>query len=192
MKRALLILLMLVVALPAFAFKTRRGAERIGILDSEMRRHDGSWAPVATMLQERLTRELRERGFDAYETGRTFSELEEAEQPEADYYVEVLAEDGSTEGVGGVGVDTGVATVVAEVVIARAAARVRVYDAELREIGTFELVKRSTSFVPTGVGVGGWRGALWFAVPVFERARYRAALRAVAEDAAVRVAEAVR
>ena len=190
MKRVSLLLLVLLVALPSFAFDSRRGAERIGVLDAVTRGDDGSWQPTATALQQQLARELRSLGYDAWETGRTLDEIANEDRAQADYFVEILSEDGRTEGYGGIGISTRNVGIDAEVVVARVAARIRVYDAGLREVGTFDLDKRNTTVLPSSIGVGRHNFALWIALPFVERARFRSAMRAVAHDAAQRVADA--
>lgn len=192
MKRALVVLLALVIAVPAFAFNTRRAGSRIGVVDSLMRRDDGTWQPVVSSMQRVLRGELRRLGFDAYETGRTLEELAQSDDEAADYYVEILSDHGSDESYGGIGIGNRNVGVEAEVMVARVAARVRVYDSELREIGTFELQRSKTTVMPTSIGVGGHNAALWIALPFVREARYRSAMREVAKDAAVRVADAAR
>lgn len=191
MKRALVVLLALVISLPAFAFNTRRSGNRIGVVDSLVRGEDGQWQPAVSSMQRFLRAELGRLGFDAFETRCTFDRLGEAEGA-ADYYVEILSDRGTEESLGGIGIGNRRVGVEAEVTVARVAARVRVYDAALREVGTFDLHRSNTTFLPTSIGGGGRNVALWIALPFVREARYRSVLRAVAKDAAVRVAGAAR
>jgi hypothetical protein len=190
MKRTLVVLLALVISLPAFAFNTRRGGNRIGVVDSLVRGEDGQWQPAVSSMQRFLRAELHRLGFEAFETRCTFDEL--AENEGADYYVEILSDQSTEESLGGIGIGNRRVGVEAEVTVARVAARVRVYDSALREVGTFDLRRSNTTFLPTSIGGGSHNVALWIALPFVREARYRSVLRAVAKDAAVRVADAAR
>lgn len=191
MKRVLVVLLALVVALPALAFNTRRGGHRVGVVDSLVRGEDGRWQPAVSSIQRFLRTELRHLGFDAFETRCTFDELGD-EDGSADFYVEILSDFGTEESLGGIDIGNQRFGVGAELTVARVAARVRVYDSELREVGTFDLRRSNTTLLPTSIGTGGHNVALWIALPFVREARYRSVLRAVAKDAAVRVADAAR
>jgi hypothetical protein len=69
----------------------------------------------------------------------------------------------------------------------------RLYDGRTLElIDRFDLRQRRTTLAPTGIGVGRMPFVGWIAVPLVQRAQYRAAAREVARDAADRIAAGTR
>ena len=186
MKRALLLLL---VAVPAFGLtKPLTRGDRIGLLQiSSEFAHDVE-RTVATSLQKNLQRELRARGFEAFDAQMTFEDARR-ESPNADYYVEIVSGHAANREWGGIGTGIGHVGVDVSVVTARVAAELRLYDAKTMEmIDRFDLAKRNTAVVPTGVGVASRSVWAFVALPFVNYAQYRSAARAIARDAAERIA----
>jgi hypothetical protein len=176
MKRLLATLCLTLVATSAFAFDSTRRTDRIAVLRGM---HDAQIA-----MGDALRRELRTRGFDAFES--------DDRDVDADYYVELVAVEPSTVDYGGIGVSGRHADIEVGVVVSRVLAELRVYDARMELIASENLSKRKTSFMPTSVGIGG--GALYavLALPFLERAQHRSVARAAARDAASMVIDAIR
>ncbi|HVS30848.1 MAG TPA: hypothetical protein VMS98_05280 [Thermoanaerobaculia bacterium] len=182
MKRLALAMLVLFVALPAAAFKTtvRRG-DRVGVL----RPAEGYGHGVASVVTRSLERELRERGVDATDTRLTFDQLRDDDRGQADFYIEVVRGDGDAHALGGVGVGDSSLGVDLSIVVAHVAARVNLYDGRTFElIDAYDFQRRASAVMPTGIGVGRRSVGLWVALPFVQMARYRAAARAVAAEAA--------
>lgn len=196
MKRLLAVVLVLLVPGVAMAFDTNRRAQpkdfRIAIL-----RPQSSESPEEQIIQTKvmhyLGNELRSRGFDAYETEWTYDDAAEAQNVDADYFVEVIGAGARSDAMGGVEVGGRHADVSIGVIVSQVAAELRVYDAHTMEVVASENIeKRSTSVAPTSIGVGGNDLFAWIAIPLFERAQVRSAAKAAARDAASVIAEAVK
>ena len=188
MKRLVLALILLVSAVPAMAFRTtvHRG-DRVAVLRPVV--WEGLDGDVASAVSRSLQRELRLRGIDAVDAGLTVEEMQRDPRVEADYFVDVTS--GAADGgpYGGIGLGGRNAGVDVSVVVSRVAAQLRLYDGRTLElIDTYEMQRRATAVLPTAVGVGGRHVGLWIALPFVQYARYRAAARAVAADAAAAIA----
>lgn len=184
MKRALFACLLVVVAVPAMAFKTtvRRG-DRVAILRS-------SGHPVEKTIGGYLKRELRQLGMDAFDARMRLEDLRAGDSPDTDFYVEVFGND-SAYTAGAVGVGTRSIGVDVGVVVSEVAATVRVYDGRTLELlNTFEVRRNASSVMPTAIGVHRDYFSLWLPLRFVGNARYRAAARAVAQDAAAQIASA--
>ena len=184
MKRLLAMLCLTLTATTAFAFDSTRRAERIAVLRGP---HE-----VQSAMADALRRELRQRGFDAFDAEQTYEEVMDDAAIVADYVVEFATAEPSTHdsaviGVGGRHADIGIGRVTSKMFC-----EVRVYDAETMELVASEnLSKRSSSWMPTSVGVG---GGIFYAVIglPFERAQERKVARAAAREAASVVISAIR
>ena len=188
MKRALLVLLLIAVAVPAFAFKVRRG-DRVAILRSEIPDEYRREERVAKSVRTYLQRELRRRGLDAFDAKMTWDDFQRDGIDDADFVVEVVADETDGGQVGGVEVSGRNVGVDVGVVMSRVAATLRLYDGRTMElIDTIDLSRRSSAVMPTAIGVGRDHLALWVTVPFVHYSRYRAAARAVAQDAAEQIA----
>jgi hypothetical protein len=184
MKRLLLALCLLSMATTTFAFDSTKRVERIGVLRGV------SGGPL--MMADALRRELRSRGFDAFDVERSFEEVNEDPSDIADYYVEIVGVP-YTADYGGIGVSGRHAAVDVGVVVSRVAAELRVYDGTTMELlATENLSKRSTALLPTGVAVGGGAIYTYLAFPFIERVQQRNVARAAARDAASIVIAALR
>jgi len=190
MKRVLGIVLVL-AATPLFAINTsvlRRG-DRVGVLrmseDFELR----SERVVSSAIYSGLSRELRARGFDAFESRLTYDDLRRGDDGGAAYYVEIVSARAANRNVGevGVGADNAYATI--GIVTSRVAAEVRLYDGKTLElVDSWDLWRKSTAVQPTSIGVGTRALFAAIALPFLERGRYTAAANAIAGDAAERIA----
>lgn len=190
MKRALFASLLLVVAVPAMAFKTtlRRG-DRVAILRTQIGDDYRGEERVAKTVCLYLQRELRHRGMDAFDAGITWDDVVREGRSDADYYVEVVASDADSASVGGVGIGNRNVGVDVAVVMSRVAATIRLYDGRTLElIDTLDLHRSSSAIMPTAIGVGRDHLSLWIAIPFVQYSRYRAAARAIARDAAAQIA----
>ena len=184
---------MLIVPSAAMAFDGTRRAERIAVLrapDTHIRADD---AVVSDAVTTSLTRELRRRGFDAFDAERTYDEAMRDGAADADYLIEIVGAGADVRDHAGIGVGGRNAEISLGVVVSRVAAELRVYDGETMElIASEDLSARSTAVLPTGVGVGGRAIFAWVALPLVERAQLRSVARAAARDAASAVTAAVR
>jgi hypothetical protein len=193
MRRWTLFLIVAGLAGSAVAFDPTIHGNRIGVLDPAAR-YDSRDNEAVVMIERYLCDELRSRGFDAFPVGRSYEALTRFDPLNADYYVEIAGSDGATTPVGGVAVGTENIAVDLGIIVSRVATQIRLYDGRTLDlVRTFDLQKRSTSVVPTGIGVGGWSGRLFFsaAIPLFQWRQVRSAAHGVARDAASAVSEAV-
>ena len=182
MKRVALLLVLLLAPIALQAFDgDRPETVRIAVLRSN------DTIPV------QLRNELRRAGFDAFTIDLTFEEIEQLEERDADFYVEVLTADRIRENVWGeIGVYGRNVDMNIGVVSVRVDARVQVYDAQTLELlARFDIDKGKTTVAPTGFGIGGRNAGLWVGVPLGWM-QNRSAKRAIAKDAAIKVAEVVR
>ena len=184
MKRLLATLCLTLTATTAFAFDTTRRTERIAVLRGP---HE-----VQSAMADALRRELRQRGFDAFDAERTYDEVMDDSAVVADYFVEFASAEPSTYDSAGIGVGGRYADVGIGRVTSRMHVEVRVYDAETMELTASEnLSKKQSSWMPTSVGVGG--GVLYAVIGLpFERAQERRVARAAAREAASFVIGAIR
>jgi hypothetical protein len=192
MKRALLAALLILIAVPAVAFRpTLRRGDRVAVLLPQLQGHYGEES-VARAVSRHLARELRAQGLDAFDAKMTFDELRQDNRGDADYYLEVVASDADASPTGGIGVGNRNVGVDVALVVSRVAATLRLYDGETLElIDTLDLQKNATAVVPVSIGIGRDRLGLWLALPFVQHARYRAAARAVARQAAADMAPLV-
>ena len=168
----------------AFAFDDTRPTLRVGVLRGV---HDMQDDVAAAMRNE-----LRARGIDAFDAVRTYDEAIRDGVPVADFYVEIMSAEASTEDHGGIGVGTRNAEVSVGVLVSRVVAEIRVYDSNMALLESRDLRKRNTAVVPTSVGFGGRSLFAYIALPFIERAQVRQVVKAAGRAAAVEVLVAVR
>jgi hypothetical protein len=194
MKRSLVFLAAIAIALPALSFDPvkHNGALRMTILQEPVA--EGGYVDrVARRVHQQLVDELRDRGFDAIDGRASFDDISRGGRRDSDIYVEIAPAAESTRPLGGVGVNLPNATVDVAVVVSRVAAELRIYDGKtLNLIARRHLNRSSTTIVPTSVGVGTYRMSVWFALPFVEYVRYRNAVNNVVHDAATEIAGVVR
>jgi hypothetical protein len=189
MKRPVLVygiaLSLMLAATSAFAFDSTKSADRIGILRGA--------SEGGSAVERSLLRELRQRGFDAFDVGLTYEQLLDQEAvPIADYIVELNAGPTQTADYGGVDVVGRHADVSLGVVTSRIAAELRLYKGTTMElIATSDLSKRSTALLPTYVGIGGGSIYASLALPFIERAQHRSVAKKAAREAATFVTSVV-
>ena len=175
MKRPIaLIVALLLVAPSTYAFRTTAasGAKSVAVVSDAVL--EGDARMVRNAVAAELVRELRRRGYDAYET-------ESAGRGEADFVVEIVGGEPASTDYGDVNIDGRNGGVSLALVISRVAAEVRVYEGnDLELLSSERLAKRTSRLLPTGVGVGGGVLYAFIALPFIERAQ----LRGVARDAA--------
>ena len=178
MKRLIVFTCLILAATSAFAFDTTKSAQRIGVLRSG---HD-----VDPTMMRTLVDELRGRGFDAFDAGLTYDELMDEEAvPIAEFVVESRGGEPLATGHGGVGIDGRHDGVELGIVSSKVKAELIVYDGDTMEkLAASELAKRSTSLMPTGVGVGGGWLYAYVALPFIERAQNRRVVKKAAHEAA--------
>ncbi len=186
MKRLLVLLVIAAVAVPAFSFDpSRHNGHRIAVLQAPIYNGGEYEDRIATSVRRELVRELRARGFDAVDARMSYEELQRRRQSSADLYVEIAPADVYARPTGGVTVRTRRVAVDVAIVVSRVAAELRLYDG-----GTLDLIEKrhlrreNVTVVPTDIGVGTYRMAVWFALPLVEYVRYRSAVGAVVRDAA--------
>jgi hypothetical protein len=194
MKRALIAAALCLIAASAFAIdaSVKRG-DRVGVLTTSERHAYDTERRIADAVQNYLRSELNARGFDAFRASETYDQLQREDRANADYYVEIVSSNGDSNMVGGGAIGSGPVVAEIGVVVARVAAEMRLYDGKTLElIDRFDLQQRKTTIAPTGIGVGRMPFVGWIAVPLVQRAQYRAAARSVARDAADRIAAGAR
>ena len=189
MKRGILLPLLL-AALPAFGLTKTAASHgnRIGILRISTEFSADVDRALAATLQKQLTKELRSRGFEAFDAEMTFEDARR-EAPNADYFVEIVSGYAANRDTGGAGVGVGHVAVDLSVVTTRVAAELRLYDARTMEmLDRYDLTRRKTTVVPMGVDIS--TRFLWgfVALPLVDRIQYRSATHAIARDAAERIA----
>lgn len=184
MKRPIaLIVAVLLFAPSTYAFRTTSepGVKSVAVI-SEETMLEGDERMARNVVARELVRELRRRGYDAYEA-------ESAGRGEADFIVEIVGGEPVSTGYGDVNIDgRNGGGVSLALVISRVAAEVRVYEGDDLELLSSErLAKRTSRLLPTGIGVGGGVLYAFVALPFIERAQ----LRGVARDAARAAASGV-
>ena len=190
MKRLFIVIALLLVPCAVFAFDTKRQSPRIGVLRAADTYPREDERLVADFVARYLREGLRQRGFDAYDTGLTFDEVADGEGEDADYYVEIQGANTRSGSYGGLGIGTYDAGVSFEVLVARVAADVRIYDGPTGALLKSEaLSKRKTSVMPTSIGIGGSRLFAVIAMPFVRDSQFRSAARAAAKSAVSVVVE---
>jgi len=193
MKRVALLLAVLLVPVAVQAFDGQKPdtAIRIGVLRDVPTLDQRQVATVHT-LPRSVRERLRRQGFDAFTIDATLEELEQREDRDADFYVEMLSSSRFDDpyanvGIYGRNVQVGVGVVSTEVYV-----EVNVYDGKtLERVARYDLKAGRTSVGPTSVGVGGGSIYALLSVPIAYW-QYGSAVRKVAKDAATRIAETVR
>jgi len=179
MRRTILTAAVLLAAATAHAINTGMQPIRIALLPPLER------SQVSDHVRDLLAGELRKLGYDAFPTDN--------ERPRADFYLDVAGAGGGSRPLGGIEVGGRNAAIDIGVIVSRVAASVTLYDGRtLERLQTIDLQKRNTAIAPTAVGIGG--RSIWasIALPVVEWSQQRAALRAVARDAARQIDQALR
>jgi hypothetical protein len=186
MKRLLPLLCVMLLATTAFAFDSTKRAGRIGVLSAMS---EGESTVVRALLNE-----LRGRGLDAFDAGRTYDELMDDEAVAiADYIVEVRGGEAHTEDYGGIGIGGRHGDLELGVVVSKVAAELRVYDgATMKLIARTDLSKRTAAVMPTSIGIGGGSIYAYLALPLIERAQHRNVAKKAAREAASFVIATVR
>src|SRR5581483_8309031 len=186
MKRASLLLAVLLAAGSALALDTTHRGNRVGILLTPAR-YEGADERMASAIRKYLREELQKGGFDAK---ATYDDLNRNADSAADYYVEIAASDASSGSQGGVGLGAGAVAVDVSLVVAHVAAEIRLYDGRSLElIRRFELEHSKRGLAPSSIGVGVPGLIGWVSLPVMEIAQFKRAAHDVARDAAARIAE---
>ena len=191
MKRSLLLFVVLaLIVSPSFAFDpTRPAVHRITLLQAPMYKGTDFELQIARGVREGLLRELRGRGFDVTDSGSTYADVQRDASAVSGLYVELAPSDAHSERSGDVAVSGRSVGVDVAMLVSRVAAELRIYDGRTLElIARRHLSKADVSVVPTGIGIGSYRMSVWFGLPFFQYARYRAAARAVVKDAAAEIA----
>jgi hypothetical protein len=194
MKR-LLPLVLLLAATPLFAINTAtlRLGDRIGVLRMPAQFDAATERAVASTIEEDLPRVLHKRGFEAFDTQRTYDDARNGDAPPAAFYVEVVGARAGDREAAGVGIGAGNVYTTVGVVVSRVAAEVRLYDGKtLALIDRWDLSKKSTTVAPTSVGLGGRFVWAELALPFVRYGQYRNAAHDVAREAAARIAESAR
>jgi hypothetical protein len=187
MKRLLpIVALSLAIVQPALAFDPtpREAGNRITLLQGPTY-HGGEYEErAAARIRKQLVSELRERGYDAIDGEMSYDDAVRGGRRDSGLYIEIAPDSATTDSAAIARVDLPHASVDLAVLVSRVAAELRVYDARsLNLIVKRNLHRQDVRVVPTGVGTGTYRASVWLALPVFEYARYRAAVNGVVQDA---------
>jgi hypothetical protein len=186
MKRLLILLAIASIAAPASSFDpSRHSSHHIAVLQAPIYNSGEYEDRIATSVRRDLVRELRARGFDAVDARTSYEELQRRGRSSADVYVEIAPAEMYARPTGGVTVRTRSVAVDVAVVVSRVAAELRLYDGRTLDlIEKRHLRRENVTVVPTDIGVGTYRMAVWFALPFVQYVRYRSAVGAVVRDAA--------
>ena len=161
MRRLLLALALILPAVPAVAFDPRpEGPIRVGILHSADEREENVQY-AASLVRDYLRRELQKRNFEVIEFEGTRGDLVDAPQVEADVFVEV---EGWGEAIpyGGVGLQGRYAGTSVAISSVRIGTTLNVYDGQtLTVIETFDLQEKSTTVLPSTIGIGSYGLNVW-------------------------------
>jgi hypothetical protein len=191
MRRLALFAVAIAVAYPAFSFNpSRHTGTRVALLQEPIV-HGGEYEDrIAANVRHQLVRELRDRGFDAYDARISYADLRREPRADADLYVEILPGDNYAYPTGGVGVRTSNVAVDVGIIVARVAADLRIYDGRTLDlVAKRHLRHENVTVVPTAVGAGTYRMSVWFALPVVQYLRYRSAVADVVREAATIIAD---
>jgi hypothetical protein len=181
-------LLLLLGALPAFAFDPAPRPLRVAVLEPA----DGFDSRSVRLVARYLREELRERGAEVFAEHGTIEDVKDGVLPAADYYIEVADADSDATPWGAGTVAGDHAAVSAAIVVTRVRGEVRLYDGgTLEPVAAESLAKRNTAFVPFEVGFGGRHFFAMLGLPLLNEVQYRRAAHAVASDAAERLAAAM-
>jgi hypothetical protein len=184
MKRWAVAVIFSIVPGVALAFDPTPRPVRVGVLIAE----DQGPGVVARYLRE----QLRARGVDAFDAQLTYDEMVSLENTDADFFVEIVAEDAGSAGYGGIDIGNRNGFIGLSVLVSRVAAEVRLYDGVTREIlATEDLRSRKSAVLPTAAGIGSRSFFAALALPFVQDAQYRSALREAAREAAERVTVAL-
>lgn len=192
MKRSLLLLVVAaLVVSPAFAFDPSRPAVgQITLLQEPLYKGSDFEFRIARGVREGLLRELRGRGFDVTDSRDTYADVQRDGRAVSGVFVELAPSDAYAESRGDVAVSGRNVGVDIAMLVSRVAAELRVYDGRTFElIAKRHLSKADVRVVPTGIGIGSYHMSVWFGLPIFQYARYRAAAQAVVKDAAAEIAQ---
>jgi hypothetical protein len=184
MRRPLLLLLVLAVAPSLYAIEPSTApvkGDRVGVLPIDARY--STLRGVSSLLPKYIAQEMRRAGFDAHVLRRDRDEID-SKTGRDDFYVEVVEAESEGDGFGGIGaVSSNGVGVEVDVVAAHVAAEVRLYDAEMQLIDTYELAASAVSPTISGIGVGGRDGFLFLSLPWFSHYPHRLAAHELAKNA---------
>ncbi|HEX7191557.1 MAG TPA: hypothetical protein VF381_08285 [Thermoanaerobaculia bacterium] len=140
-------------------------------------------------MRDSLKLALQRHGFDTFKTAARYDDLTLSAADNADYYLEIIGSEREAHTNGGGGVDMGPVDVGVAAVKNRHFLEVRVYDGHTLDVlGTYQLDASNTSFVPTILGVHGYRFFMsLFVTPWTDRSQAQHAIDAVAREAARRI-----
>jgi hypothetical protein len=190
MKRLALFAVAVAVACPVFSFNpSHHTGTRVALLQAPIDQGVEYEDRIAANVRHQLVRELRDRGFDAYDARISYADLRREQTTDADLYVEIVSGGSYAVPTGEVGVRTSNVAVDIGIVVARVAADLRIYDGRTLElIAKRHLRHENVTVVPTAVGAGTYRMSVWFALPVVQYLRYRSAVGDVVREAATIIA----
>lgn len=195
MKRAVsaaCVVLVALAATPLLGFDATPVKPRIGIVRAPATYRFERGEYVQNAVRKALRDELRRHGYDAFTAEATLAQMAAHEDRTADLLIEIVGQS-DVEDYGGVGVGGRHADVSLGVLVSRVAADVNIYDGETLElIASDSLMKRSTTVVPTSIGIGDRHLFAVIALPFLERAQVRSVARAAARELASRVGDVVR
>ena len=176
--------MLLLLPSAAFAFDATHRPTRIGILRPVDEYFVGRESSVQDLVLRSLAAELRQRGFDAYESDMTIDDVEKG-SADADFLVEVAGGDAYSDDYGGIGVGNRNADVTLAVVASRVAGQLRIYDGQTLELlAKEEISRRSSAILPTSIGLGGHELFAVVALPFVQWAQVRRVAHAASRDAA--------
>ena len=194
MKRTIVILALLTIAVPSWALKgtpdTPKRPMRIGVLHTGDGWADASYDTAAAAIEREIALQLHDRGLEAWETHQTLRDAYQDRVGQADLYISGGG-DARFRELGDLDVSGPHTVGSLGLVISKCAAEVRVYDGgTLALVDHFQLSHRRWAVVPTSLGLHNRRFvALAISViPIVQHLQYRSAIRGVAEEAVQRIA----
>ena len=187
--RRMILAVALLAAATAYAIDTTHHPTTIALLAPAEKWPDPRDGRDFDAFRTRLKDELNALGYDAFLRDDTIKDFGPDRRPVADYYVDMVGAGGAARpavavGAGPVGVGFG---------IGHLAASLNIYDGRsVKLIDTVDPHKRTTVVTPVSFALGGRSFFTVMAMPIFEWAQNRNALRLLAHDAARQIDEALR
>jgi hypothetical protein len=192
MKIRSLLLATFLILLPVsgWAFDPTPYPERVLLLDAKAPYDRGG---LRTALLKQMGDDLRDKGFEVFETDSRFHELTREDVAGADYLIELAGERAHSADYGGVGVGVRHADIGLSIVGSRVVARLLVYDAPTMELlGERTLTQSASALLPSSVGFGSRMLYAFVGLPLIESAQHRSLARSIGREAAAFAAATIR
>jgi hypothetical protein len=185
----LLVTFLILLPVSGWTFDPTPYPERVLLLDAKAPHDRGG---LRTALFRQLRDDLREKGFEVFETELRFHELMREDVAGADYLIDLAGERAHSADYGGVGVGMRHADVGLSIVGSRVMARLLVYDAPTMQLlGERTLTQSASALLPSSIGFGSRMLYAFVGLPI-ESAQHRSLARSIGQQAAAFAAATIR